>query len=53
MEVLIGLAYQLLDLDDNITPDLVADYMHDKEIGIALFHHNLYTPEGVLSSWRL
>lgn len=53
VEVLIGLAYQLLDLDDNITPDLVADYMHDKEIGIALFHHNLYTPEGVLSSWRL
>jgi hypothetical protein len=52
VEVLIGLAYELLDLDDTISPNLIADYMHDVELGIALFHHNLYTPEGMKSSWR-
>lgn len=52
IEVLLGLAYELLDLDDLIDPSTVAEYFQDEKYGIALFQHNLDTPDGLNSSWR-
>lgn len=52
VEVLLGLAYELIDLDSFANPSSVAEYMHNEKFGIALFQHNLDTPEGVHSSWK-
>lgn len=52
VEVLLGLAYELLDLGNITTPSSVAEYMQNDTFGIALFQHNIDTPEGVYSTWR-
>lgn len=51
-EVLIGLAYELLDLGNLTEPSHVAEYLQNEMFGFALFQHNLDTPEGVCSVWR-
>jgi len=51
IEVLLGLAYELLDLE-SLEPSSVAEYFQNDKYGIALFQHNLDTPEGLHSSWR-
>jgi len=51
LEVLLGLAYQLLDLDD-VDPAFVAEFFQNEHYGIALYQHNLDTPEGYSSTWR-
>lgn len=52
VEVLLGLAYELLKLDCLIEPSTVAEHFQDEKYGIALFQHNLDTPDGLYSSWR-
>lgn len=51
LEVLLGLAYQLLDLE-GIAPSAVAEFFQDEDHGIALYQHNLDTPDGLHSTWR-
>lgn len=51
LEVLLGLAYQLLDLED-VDPACVAEFFQNEHYGIALYQHNLDTPEGYASTWR-
>lgn len=52
IEVLLGLAYQLLEVDDTTSPSSIADIMHSEQYGIAFFQHNLDTQQGIVSSWR-
>lgn len=52
VEVLLGLAYTIFELDPLITPSFIAEYMQDEKLGIAFYQHNLDTPEGVTSAWR-
>lgn len=52
VECLLGLAYHLLDLSPSFPPSSVAVEMQDEKYGIALFQHNLHTPDGNDSSWR-
>ncbi|MGU3412500.1 TcdA/TcdB catalytic glycosyltransferase domain-containing protein [Enterobacteriaceae bacterium C34A] len=51
LEVLLGLAYQLIDLE-GVEPSTVAEYFQDEHYGVALYQHNLDTPDGLYSSWR-
>lgn len=52
IEVLLGMAYSLFDIDISTPPETIAEYMQRDSLGIAFFQHNLDTPEGVLSTWR-
>jgi len=52
IEVLLGLAYELLDFERSTEPSSIAEYMQNDKYGIALFQHNLDTPDGLCSSWR-
>lgn len=52
VETMLGIAYELVNLEDLSTPQSVAEYMHDFKLGIASFKHNLDTPMGCQSSWR-
>jgi len=52
IEVLLGFAYEVLEVDDSTTPSSIAGSMHNEQYGIAFFKHNLDTPQGVFSSWR-
>ncbi|AIR66894.1 TcdA/TcdB catalytic glycosyltransferase domain-containing protein [Cedecea neteri] len=52
VEVLLGLAYSIFELDASITPPFIAEYMQDECMGIAFYQHNLDTPDGMLSTWR-
>lgn len=52
VEVLLALAYVIFDLDTSVTPDFIAEYMQDEELGIAFYQHNIDTPEGMSSVWR-
>ncbi|MNG78249.1 Toxin A [compost metagenome] len=52
IEVLLGLAYELLDFECETEPSFIAEYMQNDKFGIALFQHNLDTPDGICSSWR-
>ncbi len=52
IEVLLGLAYVLLDFDHSTEPFSIAEYMQNDKYGIVLFQHNLDTPDGLYSSWR-
>lgn len=52
VESLLGIAYQILDIGPSLSPLSVASTMQDHKYGIALFQHNLYTPDGFISSWR-
>lgn len=52
VEVLLGLAYELMDPQYLTSPILISRNMHNEAIGIAFFRHNLYTPEGLCSAWR-
>nr|WP_159466358.1 TcdA/TcdB catalytic glycosyltransferase domain-containing protein [Scandinavium goeteborgense] len=51
IEVLLGLAYQLLSLE-GVEPDYVAEFFQNEQYGIALYQHNLDTPYGHRSTWR-
>jgi len=51
VEVLLGLAYELMDAEYLTAPAAIARDMHNEAIGIAFFRHNLHTPEGICSSW--
>lgn len=52
VEVLLGLAYDLLNIDYSVEPVVLAETMQDEKFGVALFQHNMDTPEGTNSSWR-
>lgn len=52
VEVLLGLAYSIFDLDLFTSPSFIAEYMQDENFGIAFYGHNLDTPEGMESAWR-
>src|SRR5471030_3029429 len=52
VEVLLGIAYELLDFECVTEPSFIAEYMQNDKFGIALFQHNLDTPDGIYSSWR-
>ncbi|MEG3134319.1 TcdA/TcdB catalytic glycosyltransferase domain-containing protein [Rouxiella sp. T17] len=52
VEVLVSLAYALINHQDLPSPSAVTEYFHNDKFGIASFQHNLDTPEGVKSSWR-
>jgi len=48
----LGLAYELLNIEHSVEPSYVAEYMQNTEFEIALFQHNIDTPDGTLSAWR-
>lgn len=52
VEVLLGLAYVLIDSDELTDPVSIALDMHNDIFGVAFFQHNMDTPEGLISSWR-
>lgn len=52
IEVMLGLAYELVDFDGFFTPAEIADYMQNEAFGVAFFRHTLDTPQGLTSSWR-
>lgn len=52
VEVLLGLAYELFNVECSTEPSSIAEYMQDTEFGIALFQHNIDTPDGTHSTWR-
>ncbi|WP_426406362.1 TcdA/TcdB catalytic glycosyltransferase domain-containing protein [Serratia sp. PAMC26656] len=52
IEVLLGLAYNVFKIGDLVEPSSLAEHMQNDEFGIALFQHNIYTPDGVYSTWR-
>lgn len=52
VEVLLGLAYDLLNIEHSVEPSHVAEYMQNTEFKIALFQHNIDTPDGTFSAWR-
>lgn len=52
VEVLLGLACDFIDFGCSIEPSEIAEIMQGETFGIAFFQHNLYTPQGVYSSWR-
>lgn len=52
VECLLGIAYHLLDLSPSLNPSSLAVELQNEKYGIALFQHNLYTPDGNDSSWR-
>jgi len=52
VEVLLGLAYSIFELNTSTTPASIAEYMQDENLGIAFYQHNLDTPEGMSSAWR-
>lgn len=52
VECLLGISYHLLDLSPSLSPSSVAVELQNEKYGIALFQHNLYTPNGCDSSWR-
>ncbi len=51
VEVLLGLGYQLLKLNEDIPPSFLSIFMQNDLYGIAFFDHTLHTPEGLLSTW--
>lgn len=51
-EVLVGLAYELLDMEILTGPSEISEYLLNEKFGIAFYQHNLDTPEGMASSWR-
>ena len=52
IEVMLGIAYSIMDLNKFNHPSEFACFIHDESYGIASFAHNLDTPEGKVSSWR-
>lgn len=52
IEVMLGLAYSIFEMEPLTTPSFIAEYMQDEKLGIAFYHHNIDTPEGVTSTWR-
>ncbi|HFL1539408.1 TPA: TcdA/TcdB catalytic glycosyltransferase domain-containing protein [Enterobacter asburiae] len=52
VEVMLGLAYELVEFDNNVTPGDIANYFQNEDFGIAFFRHTLDTPDGLVSSWR-
>jgi hypothetical protein len=52
MEVLLALAYEIIDVEDAMSPARIAEYMHNDGFGVAFFQHTLDTPAGLNSSWR-
>ncbi|MGR4050909.1 TcdA/TcdB catalytic glycosyltransferase domain-containing protein [Kosakonia cowanii] len=52
VEVLLGLAYTIFELDSSTSPSFIAEYMQEEKLGIAFYRHNLDTPEGMTSAWR-
>ncbi|MCT4702546.1 glycosyl transferase [Enterobacteriaceae bacterium H20N1] len=51
VEVLLGLGYQLLKLNEDIPPYFLSIFMQNDLYGIAFFGHTLHTPEGLVSTW--
>lgn len=51
VEVLLGLSYQLLKLNEDIPPSFISAFMHNNFHGIAFFEHTLHTPAGLVSTW--
>ncbi|WP_171453967.1 TcdA/TcdB catalytic glycosyltransferase domain-containing protein [Serratia marcescens] len=52
VEVLLGLAYEVFNIGYLIEPSSIAEYMQNPDFGIALFQHNIDTPDGAYSTWR-
>ncbi|MCT4716416.1 glycosyl transferase [Enterobacteriaceae bacterium H18W14] len=52
LEVLLGLAYEIVNLGGDMPPEEVARLMQNDRYGIAFFEHTLDTPTGLYSSWR-
>ncbi|HHK5723630.1 TPA: TcdA/TcdB catalytic glycosyltransferase domain-containing protein [Serratia marcescens] len=52
VEVLLGLAYKVFNIEYSVEPHVIAEYMQNADFGIALFQHNIDTPDGVYSTWR-
>lgn len=52
VEVLLGLAYEVFNIGCLIEPSSIAEYMQNPDFGIALFQHNIDTPDGAYSTWR-
>lgn len=52
VEVLLGLAYKVFNIDCSVEPHIIAEYMQNSDFGIALFQHNIDTPDGAYSTWR-
>lgn len=52
VESLLGIAYHILDISPSLSPLSIASTMQNHKYGIALFQHNLHTPDGSKSSWR-
>ncbi|WP_435927108.1 TcdA/TcdB catalytic glycosyltransferase domain-containing protein [Dryocola sp. BD613] len=51
VEVLLGLCYHVLKLNEDIPPDFLSVFMQNDRYGIAFFDHTLHTPAGLVSSW--
>lgn len=52
VEVLLGLAYKIFNIEYSFEPYIIAEYMQNSDFGIALFQHNIDTPDGACSTWR-
>ncbi|HGM6323215.1 TPA: hypothetical protein ACKP8G_004933 [Serratia marcescens] len=52
VEVLLGVAYKVFNIEYSVEPHVIAEYMQNADFGIALFQHNIDTPDGVYSTWR-
>ncbi|HID8433781.1 TPA: TcdA/TcdB catalytic glycosyltransferase domain-containing protein [Serratia marcescens] len=52
VEVLLGLAYKLFNIEYSVEPHVIAECMQNSDFGIALFQHNIDTPDGAYSTWR-
>ncbi|NIY46164.1 TcdA/TcdB catalytic glycosyltransferase domain-containing protein [Cedecea colo] len=51
VEVLLGLCYHILKLNEDVPPDFLTIFMQNDRYGIAFFDHTLHTPAGLISSW--
>ncbi|HIE4801889.1 TPA: TcdA/TcdB catalytic glycosyltransferase domain-containing protein [Serratia marcescens] len=52
VEVLLGLAYKIFNIECSVEPYVIAEYMQNPDFGIAQFQHNIDTPDGAYSTWR-
>lgn len=52
VETMLGLAYELLNVNKLTDPRYIAEYMQNDTFGIAFFKYNIDTPDGAKSTWQ-
>ncbi|HFC9211100.1 TPA: hypothetical protein AB5F35_003567, partial [Vibrio cholerae] len=51
MEILLGISYQLLSIDDDVSPLAISYALRVANLGLSFDKQTMFTPEHAESSW--